>query len=127
MKIFIINLARSVERRESIEKQLNKLHLPYEFIEAIDGHALTLEEIRQHTRPLNYAFKLGEIGCSLSHLKVYREICERGIPKALILEDDAQLTDDLPLVLNELSNIIKQIPINYIAYLCSTIRSQGKT
>ncbi len=107
MKVFVINLKDSLERRKSIDIQLNKLNLDYEVVDAIDGRALSNEEITQHTHELNYACKPGEIGCSLSHLKVYRKILEHNIPCALILEDDVQLTDDLPLVLTELSHFIK--------------------
>ncbi|OIV46917.1 hypothetical protein BK025_08070 [Sodalis sp. TME1] len=108
MNIFVVNLKDSVDRRKSVELQLNKLNLQYEVVEAVDGRALSNEEIMQHTRELNYACKPGEIGCSLSHLKVYRKIVEYNIPYALILEDDIQLSADLPLILTELPNIINK-------------------
>ena len=36
-------------------------------------------------------FSPGEVGCYLSHMKVYRLIVERGVPVAAVLEDDAHL------------------------------------
>jgi len=103
MKVFIINLKRSVLRRESIERECAKYNLDYEFIDAIDGRLLTPAEIQQHTRKINYAYKPGEIGCSLSHIKIYRLMCAQKINTALILEDDAKLMPDITTVLNALN------------------------
>ncbi|MGA5655273.1 glycosyltransferase family 25 protein [Rahnella contaminans] len=95
MKVFIINLKRSSERRVSIESQCKKFNLDYEFIDAVDGATLTPTEVKQHTRALNYANKPGEIGCALSHIAAYRKIADLKLDKALILEDDAHLTADI--------------------------------
>ncbi|MDF4830518.1 glycosyltransferase family 25 protein, partial [Vibrio parahaemolyticus] len=37
MKVFVINLKRSVDRRVRMENALNKANIPFEFIEAIDS------------------------------------------------------------------------------------------
>ena len=99
MKVFIINLKRSVARRKSIEKECVRYKLDYEFIDAVDGRLLSPTEIKRHTRDLNYACRPGEIGCALSHIKAYRLMCDRGINTALILEDDAKLTPEIADVL----------------------------
>ena len=36
MKIFVINLKQSERRRRNIERQLSKLRLDYEVVEAVD-------------------------------------------------------------------------------------------
>lgn len=100
MKTFIINLASSTGRRATIAAQCDAAGLDYEFIRAVDGHALTDAEIAQHTRTVNYAFKPGEIGCALSHIAIYRKMKDEKIAQALILEDDALLTAELPAVLS---------------------------
>ncbi|KDA93402.1 glycosyltransferase family 25 protein [Pantoea agglomerans] len=100
MKAFIINLDSSTDRRATIAAQCLTAGIHYEFIRAVNGKQLSDEERAQHTRPLNYAFKAGEIGCALSHLSIYRKIVDEKIPQALILEDDALLTDHLPAVLS---------------------------
>lgn len=94
MKVFIINLKESPRRRQCIEYQCRRYSLDYEFIEAVNGHHLSGEEIVQHTRKINYASRPGEIGCALSHIHIYRLICERGLEQALILEDDAKITPE---------------------------------
>jgi len=89
MKVFVINMARSTERRASMEQQLSLLNLDYEIVEAVDGSKLSYTDIMRETRPLNYALSCGEVGCALSHINIYRRITSEDIPLALILEDDA--------------------------------------
>ncbi|AZP49580.1 glycosyltransferase family 25 protein [Rahnella aquatilis] len=110
MKIFVINLARSIERRASIEKQLSSLNLDYEIIEAVDGSQLSYEEILQKTRVLNYAIGCGEIGCALSHINIYKKIVAQNIPQALILEDDALISLETVEVMNKLEILNISLP-----------------
>jgi len=109
METFIINLASSTGRGATIAAQCDAAGLDYEFIHAVNGHALTEAEIAQHTRAVNYAFKPGEIGCALSHLAIYRKMVDENIAQILILEDDALLTPQLPAVL---SSPALQLPDN---------------
>ncbi|MCW0976978.1 glycosyltransferase family 25 protein [Pantoea sp. JV6] len=102
IKVFVINLARSTERRDTMEQQLTLLNLDYEIVEAVDGSLLSFSDIAKETRPLNYAVEPGEIGCALSHISIYRKIVSENIECALIIEDDAILSDNLPLLMSEL-------------------------
>ncbi|MEI7682516.1 MAG: glycosyltransferase family 25 protein, partial [Betaproteobacteria bacterium] len=105
MHIFVINLPDALERRESITRQLKGLGLPFEIFPAIRGKTLTPEERRLHydenkfIRNVGSTASAGELGCSLSHIAVYRLIVERNIPHACILEDDAWLNPNLPQLL----------------------------
>lgn len=110
MKIFIINLARSIERRASIEKQLSSLNLDYEIIEAVDGSLLSYEEILQKTKALNYAVSCGEIGCALSHINIYKKIIAQNIHHALILEDDALISSETVEMVNKLEMLNTSLP-----------------
>lgn len=100
MKVFAINLERSPERRASIVRECRRYALDFELVEAADGGALTPEERRRALfDPDNNPLSAGEIGCALSHLKVYRKIVDQDIPAALILEDDIGfLFDPRPLL-----------------------------
>lgn len=62
MKVFVINLARSTERRASMEQQLSLLNLDYEIVEAVDGSQLSYSDIMRETMPLNYALSCAEVG-----------------------------------------------------------------
>lgn len=91
--IFVINLARSAERRAHMEFQLHKLRLPFRIFPATDGRALSDAIIQAAARgrdPGLYrkSFTVGEVGCALSQLRVYETVLSENLPYALILEDD---------------------------------------
>lgn len=96
MKVYVISLARAKERRMSITKQLNNLHCDYTIIDAVDGYALSQQEISTVADPEAIArapryLNPGQIGCSKSHLNCYEQISAENINYALILEDDMKL------------------------------------
>lgn len=107
MHIFVINLISSHIRRERIRRRLSELGLVAEIFPAIDGRTARPSWLRYRgrRRRLFYGKDLtpGEIGCAYSHLSVYRQIVGRNIEMALVLEDDAILSDDLPQALMNLS------------------------
>ncbi|BBL77335.1 lipooligosaccharide biosynthesis protein LpsA (plasmid) [Methylomagnum ishizawai] len=92
----MVNLARSSERRAHIHRHLQALGLPFEIVPAIDGATLgpadlaTVYDPRQAVASLGRELTPGEIGCALSHLRLYRRMVDEDIEAALILEDDAQ-------------------------------------
>lgn len=106
--VFIVNLPSATGRRNAILSQCHAIGLQATLVEAVDGRNLSPEELaacydakragaagRELSRP--------EIGCALSHLKIYRKILDDNLPGALILEDDAQLGAALPEVLREVA------------------------
>jgi glycosyl transferase family 25 len=79
-----------------MEKQLGALGLAYEIVEAVDGKALTQEEIDRYCDKEALAqhpqwLSRGAIGCALSHLKAYRAIQDQNLPYGLVVEDDTVL------------------------------------
>lgn len=108
MKVFVISLESSVSRREAIIARLSSLGIEAEVFTAIDGRKLSVRDsgYNGRLRRLLYGKNLtpGEIGCALSHLSVCDEIARRGIERALILEDDARVQDNLPDVLRMLES-----------------------
>lgn len=103
MKIFIVNLKHSIERRQKMEAQISSLGLSAEFIEAVDGRLMSEEERGRVTAEVNYAFLPGEIGCALSHQKIYKKMIDENIDNALILEDDVVLDEELKNVMERIS------------------------
>jgi glycosyl transferase family 25 len=102
---FVISLKGSVDRRVVIQNRLRDLGIDYTVIDAVDGRQF--ENVRNQPfydslkRRLRFGRDMtrGELGCALSHRKVYEEIASRGLDNALVLEDDAILSDELPHVL----------------------------
>lgn len=99
MKVYCINLKRSTERRAKMEVELGKTSLPYEFIDAIDGRAMSDKEIKRVYSNIRTLFRRGlpmtrgEIGCVLSHLLFYDKVLAGEDEIALVLEDDVILYD----------------------------------
>lgn len=94
--IFVISLTRSQERRAAVEKQMKRLGLSFLFWDAVDGKALGAEELAVVDFELaekicGHALSLGEVGCALSHIRLYEMLVQQGIERAIILEDDIHL------------------------------------
>jgi glycosyl transferase family 25 len=90
MKAYFINLDRSPDRLAYMTKTLDELGLDYERIAAVDGRALSEEEIAAVYRhaPGTQFLDNGSIACSLSHRKVWERIAASHDSHALVLEDD---------------------------------------
>jgi glycosyl transferase family 25 len=96
---FVLNLKRSPERREHMTRALNRLDIPFEFIDAVDGAALSDGEIKKvvssgYSQSLGFKIPRGYLGCALSHRIALQTIVERGIDVGIVFEDDTDLSDD---------------------------------
>lgn len=112
--IFIISLKNS-PRRDIISKRLNGLGLKFEFFDAIYGKALPEDELSkvdyQYYQDFdNKRLTLGEIGCALSHIRVYEFIKQNNIPEAIILEDDAIVSTHFKTILKA---TLEKLPARY--------------
>lgn len=106
MRVFAINLAHRTDKKDSLLRQAEALHLPLEWIDAINGQALSVEDLRAQVQDYpRCALTKGVIGCALSHLKVYEKMVREEVSLALVLEDDVILTPELPGVLRALEAI----------------------
>jgi len=96
-KVFIVNLKKDKNRKKHIINELKKQSIRnYEIISAIDGNEFSLPEIISNTYQdntgdncWNSKMSPSQIGCALSHIKIYRNFIKTKYDFALILEDDA--------------------------------------
>jgi glycosyl transferase, family 25 len=97
VRAYVINLARSPDRRAHITAELEKIGLDYELITAVDGHKLDLHDSTVIDPALfaKNSFSAGTAGCALSHLRACQKIVADGLDEALILEDDITLSAEL--------------------------------
>ncbi|MGY4829807.1 glycosyltransferase family 25 protein [Sphaerotilaceae bacterium SBD11-9] len=112
MHCFVINLEKDDVRRAQITAQLNEAGQAFEIFPGVYGKDLSDEELRRSYDAQAAAcgrreMTLGEIGCALSHLGVYRAILERNLPFALVLEDDVKLGPDFARVLPQLEACLR--------------------
>lgn len=98
IKAYVVNLPKSTHRKAYMEDLLSRYpFLDVTFIEAVDGRALTEEEIDAvFDRELAYQrygryMERGEIGCVLSHYKCYEEMVRDNVQYAFIFEDDISI------------------------------------
>lgn len=99
--IFVVSLADSRDRRETLAGALGALGLGFAFIDAIDGRKGLPAEYSGTADPAGSLKRLGrtlsdaEIAASLSHRLACKRMLDEGHDHALILEDDAMLKPGL--------------------------------
>ncbi|MEO7046084.1 MAG: glycosyltransferase family 25 protein [Ferruginibacter sp.] len=129
IKVFIINLKRSPERREEMIRQMNLYGLKYEFFDAVDGTLLPSEVIeKSRTRSNKWykedegpsqSMKLGEIGVALSHYEIYQKIIKENLELAIILEDDINFDERFQEFLKnsaDINAVMKQFDLLLLGY-----------
>lgn len=96
----VVNLNRSPERWKAIKTQLDRLKIPVERLEAVDGKLLSEEVVGNLTSSVHFSMgrelERGEIGCFLSHRKCWERLLDTDEKYALVLEDDLILSDRSP-------------------------------
>ncbi len=83
MQAFLINLARSTDRLDFMKAQLGDR---FERLDAVLGVAVPDRFADQFSDPADMS--PGEIGCYASHILFAEQIVVRGLPYALVMEDD---------------------------------------
>ena len=115
---YIINLEKYPEKRERIKNRLNNLKINYIIYDAIDGQNITNGYMEENNYKINSKWidpfhnrriTLGEIGCALSHYNIMKLCLESEHEISLILEDDADFSEDfienIEKCLHDLENI----------------------
>jgi glycosyl transferase family 25 len=100
VRAYVINLARSPERRAHMVAELGKTGVDYEIVQAVDGRELdfhdprTVATIEPSALDSNLLLP-NQIACVLSHLHAYQKILDDGLDYGLVFEDDVILPSDL--------------------------------
>ena len=112
LPIFVISLARAEGRRAAMRARLDKLGADYEIVDAVDGATLTAADYGDNSlhrgkfrRKRGREIADGEIGCYLSHYRLWQRMVAEKIPSALVLEDDADWDEDLLAVADDIDNL----------------------
>lgn len=102
MQLFVINLDADTARFRAAETQLKRAGLPFCRFPAVDGGALPPAVRAAAVNPFRWWCAMGrpaepgEVGCALSHRRVYERMVAEAIPVACVLEDDVVLAADFP-------------------------------
>jgi len=123
---YVINLARSPDRRAYITGELKKTGLDYEIVTGVDGRDLDLSDPDLIDPSLTTRIGLppgavggvpaGTAGAALSHLNVYRQIIAHRLDKALVLEDDIILPADIGSLADAVAHQLTGAEVALLSY-----------
>lgn len=97
--VHVISLRRTPDRRAALAVRLRTLGIAFEFLDAIDGQALTDAEALRLC-PKRFALKQrwplskSQVACAESHVRAMRTILDSNADWACVLEDDADPQPD---------------------------------
>lgn len=122
LPVRIINLETSTERRLHMQEQMAAMGLDYRIVPAVNGGLLSQDEIDEIYRANAVLLRRGshlspgEIGCALSHIRLYREIVDNNIKAMAILEDDARIDKMILLAIEQYRHFPKDWDIVFLGY-----------
>lgn len=117
MKKFVINLKRRPERLQQFHERCPYAYNEIEVIYGFDGKNPKNESKKE--QKIYNSFKItapiqhGVLGCTISHLRIWKQIVDQGIPMAMIFEDDAMFHDSFKLFMEKVTPIL---PTDGIVY-----------
>lgn len=106
LMVILINLDRSIQRRQQMEQRLLALGLAYTRLSAVDGKAQwdtlrsTVDQVA-FERHVGRDLMPGEIGCYHSHLQSWQALLQSDCHTLLVLEDDVVFGEDFIAALGE--------------------------
>jgi glycosyl transferase family 25 len=138
-RVFVVTLDRALERQAHVREALRGLD--FRFHPGVDQASLDLEAlardgllapwrgVRRVTgkqRPL----APGEVGCALSHRRIYEAMVDAGLRRAIVLEDDVAPREGaiglLPAALEQLPAEWDLVYLGYTRYERVTPRERAK-
>ncbi|MDB9818468.1 glycosyltransferase family 25 protein [Pelagibacterales bacterium] len=117
--VYIINLNQDKDRRSYVEKELKRVGIDnYSFISAIDGSMLPQNDLDYYNSSNKFWPKMspGQVGCSMSHVKLYKDFLDTKYDYALVLEDDISFRNNFNVSLID-DILFNNFPKNHIILL----------
>lgn len=109
--VFCLTLDRRPDRRLQAQNEFDTHGIAVEFISGVDGKELPKTgKISADRLPVSQ----GDIGCTLSHLKMIRLAKERDYKQIMITEDDVQFHPKLNLLFHEFYSQLKDWDMLYL-------------
>ncbi len=112
MKVFLISLPDSRQRRLSALKNIRISGLPFEIVDGIEAKKMRAECLPIGTT--DFPLLPGEIGCYAAHLRALQRIVDYELPWGYVLEDDFCYESDPDYGLVEIAHILPN-SFDYIA------------
>jgi GR25 family glycosyltransferase involved in LPS biosynthesis len=121
----VISLAAFGERRKNVINQLKAAAVDnYRIVDAVDGKTLNLEEMQsagvlRKDHRTGRLLNPGEVGCLMSHRRIWQLMLDERLTQIVVLEDDVVLRDDAA---SHLATVMDEVMEDWdIIHLHSTI------
>lgn len=110
-QIYLVNLKRRPDRLKRMQACFEELGIDYKLIEAVDGKSLTkgylealdIKQCANYKDPYsNRDMTYGEIGCFMSHYKIWEDVVQKGHDRVIIFEDDIRFETFFRVTLSNL-------------------------
>jgi hypothetical protein len=124
-KIYFINLDRSKNRLNLIQKYAQDANLKITRFPGFDGENLNFNHLFENNIFTDFIFKSkkGMIGCTYSHIKLWEKIMQSNDQYILILEDDVIIPKDFWF---QFKRFFNQIPKNWDLIYLGASNIKGK-
>ncbi|EHH2420007.1 glycosyltransferase family 25 protein [Vibrio parahaemolyticus] len=112
MKVFVLSLKQSTDRRKRIEETLGLTDIEFEFFDALTPQELSHEQ-RQRLNPektrnlKGYELTEGEIACFFSHMAIWQWSAQHG-QDVLVLEDNVDIHPKFAFLVADLKQVYSQ-------------------
>jgi GR25 family glycosyltransferase involved in LPS biosynthesis len=127
-KIYVINLKKNTDRLEKFMENAKKANVNVERFDAIYGKELQ----KDHPDIFKYFVKdhklnPGQIGCALSHIKVWQDAIDNNYNNILVFEDDAIIPENF---WNKFNKAYEELPKDWDCFSlncswCNNIKDYG--
>jgi glycosyl transferase family 25 len=106
-KIFVINLDYRKDRLEHITSELLKVGITdFERFPAIKPtESMFKDEYNYYIHNSSIKYRIGALGCLLSHLEIIKMAKNNNYKKILIFEDDCKFTESLDVLISALQQL----------------------
>ena len=118
-KVYIINLEHRTDRKDKVISELQRVGITnYEIFKAIQPNEIDIYKWNsQFLNPVpqwfkntggdELKYKIGALGCMLSHIQIINKCIENNYTNVLILEDDTEFTDSYRTNFQDIMNNFK--------------------
>jgi glycosyl transferase family 25 len=102
--VYVIHARQFTDRAAQMKAQLDRLEIPFEFVEPFDADALNADALAQFADE-RMKLSRGQKSCALKHVEALRKIAAGNQRLALVLEDDAILD---PQFMAEMAKVVAE-------------------
>jgi len=125
--VYMVHLERATEREQIIKELFEKLNVLPDNIIGIDGKKIVENGHPTLTRG-GHNHGWGQVGCTVTHLEIFKNALQNGKEYAVIFEDDTickKNISEINSILSSVKNIFKTYDIHWDLFLLGALGYQS--